>query len=52
MDGDPWRSSTGIGLHVKTPLGPMPIRLYWTHALDEVDGDETESFQFTFGAFF
>lgn len=52
MDGDPWRSSTGIGLHVKTPLSPMPIRLYWTHALDEVEGDDTESFQFTMGMFF
>ena len=52
MDGDPWRSSWGVGVHVKTPLGPVPIRLYYSQALDEVDGDETRSFQFTFGAFF
>lgn len=47
-----WRSSAGIGVHVRTPLGPMPIRLYWNFPLDDVDGDDTQSFQFTFGAFF
>lgn len=48
--GSGWRSSAGLGFHIKTPLGPVPIRLYWVHALDKEKGDDLESFQFTFGA--
>ncbi len=47
-----WRSSTGFGLHVKTPLGPMPIRLYFIHVIDDVQGDDHQRFQFTFGTNF
>jgi outer membrane protein insertion porin family len=46
------RTSTGFGVHVKTPLGPMPVRIYYTKALDEEEGDETSNIQFTFGAWF
>jgi outer membrane protein insertion porin family len=55
LDGpsdEDYRSSAGIGLHFKTPLGPMPIRLYFSRVLSEVEGDDKESFQFTFGALF
>jgi len=51
-NSDIWRSSAGIGLHIRTPLGPMPIRLYWAWVLDDVDGDDHQFFQFTFGANF
>lgn len=51
-DGDNWRSSTGAGLHVKTPLGPMPIRIYYSHILSKEDNDDTGMLQFTFGAYF
>jgi outer membrane protein insertion porin family len=47
-----WRSSFGFGLHVKTPLGPMPIRMYWAQVIDDVEGDDHQQFQFTFGANF
>ncbi len=55
LDGpsdEDYRSSCGIGLHFKTPLGPMPIRLYFSHILSDVEGDDKETFQFTFGALF
>lgn len=51
-DGEDWRSSTGAGLHVKTPLGPMPIRIYYSHIITEEDNDDTGMLQFTFGAYF
>lgn len=50
--GEGYRASAGAGLHVRTPLSPMPIRVYWTHAFAPKDGDETETIQFTFGAIF
>lgn len=52
QDDNGMRSSVGFGLHVKTPLGPMPIRLYFAHILDDVDDDDHETFQFTFGTNF
>jgi outer membrane protein assembly factor BamA len=30
----------------------MPVRLYFAKILDEVQGDDEEKFQFSFGAFF
>jgi len=51
-DEDIWRQSAGFGLHLKTPLGPMPIRLYYSFILDKAEGDDEQAFQFTFGAFF
>ncbi|MHC4870567.1 MAG: outer membrane protein assembly factor BamA [Planctomycetota bacterium] len=46
------RTSTGAGLHLKTPLGPMPVRVYYTKPLVEEEGDDTATIQFTFGALF
>ncbi len=50
--GSGYRHSVGGGVHVITPLSPVPIRVYWTHALDPKNGDDTETVQFTFGAVF
>ncbi len=47
-----FRSSFGAGLHIKTPIGPMPVRLYYSFPLGKQDGDETQRFQFTMGALF
>lgn len=43
-DDGSYRSSVGLGLHVKTPLFPMPIRVYWAHALNTEEGDDENSF--------
>lgn len=51
-DGDGYRSSTGVGVHLRTPLGPMPIRIYYTIPLKKEDQDDTATVQFTFGAYF
>lgn len=50
--GSGYRHSTGVGLHVKTPLSPMPVRIYYTQYLNKYDRDETSFIQFTFGAQF
>jgi outer membrane protein insertion porin family len=50
--GDPWRSSAGVGLHMVTPLGPMPVRLYYCHPISEEPGDDTGNIQFNIGAYF
>ena len=47
-----WRSSFGFGLHIKTPLGPMPIRLYYAMPINKQEGDEIQRFQFSMGALF
>jgi outer membrane protein insertion porin family len=44
------RYSTGLALSWLTPLGPLSFVL--ATPLNEKDGDETESFQFTFGRTF
>lgn len=50
--GSGYRMSVGFGLHVKTPLSPMPIRVYVPIPLNAKPNDNTEYFQFTFGAQF
>ena len=47
-----FRSSYGFGLHIKTPLGPMPVRLYYAFPMNKRKGDDTQRFQFTMGALF
>ncbi len=47
-----FRTSWGMGLHVKTPLGPLPVRLYYSFPISKKNGDETQRFQFTMGALF
>ncbi len=47
-----FRHSYGFGLHIKTPLGPMPVRLYYAIPLNKQEGDKIQRFQFTMGALF
>ncbi len=47
-----YRASIGLGVHVVTPLSPMPIRIYFPLTLNDKDGDDTEFIQFSFGATF
>ncbi|MCC8189722.1 MAG: outer membrane protein assembly factor BamA [Planctomycetes bacterium] len=47
-----FRSAAGLGVHIKTPLGPMPVRLYYSFPMGKQRGDETQRFQFTMGALF
>lgn len=47
-----YRVSVGPGIHVKTPLSAMPVRIYVPLVLNEKTGDRTEIVQFTFGAQF
>ncbi len=47
-----YRASVGLGVHVITPLSPMPIRIYFPIPLNKQDGDDTEFIQFSFGATF
>lgn len=48
-----FRSSVGWGVHIKTPLGPMPVRLYYSIPLSyDKKYDDVERFQFTMGALF
>lgn len=51
MDTD-WRTAAGLGLHMRTPLGPMPVRLYFSKPLNHKDGDDTATVQFNIGAYF
>lgn len=52
FNSDLWRTSVGIGLHVQTPLSAVPIRLYWANVLNDVEGDDQQTFQFTLGLLF
>lgn len=47
-----WRSSFGFGLHIKIPLGPAPVRLYYSFPGNSRDRDSIQRFQFAMGALF
>jgi outer membrane protein insertion porin family len=47
-----FRASTGFGLAIRTPLSPMPIRVYVTRPLVKNDEDRTKTLDFTFGTRF
>jgi outer membrane protein insertion porin family len=46
------RRSVGLGLHVKTPMGPAPIKFYFSKAINPKDGDDTQTFQMSFSLLF
>jgi outer membrane protein insertion porin family len=46
------RASAGVGLAIRTPLSPMPIRVYFSHVIKKNENDQTKSFDFTFGTRF
>jgi outer membrane protein insertion porin family len=47
-----YRVSTGFGLAIRTPLSPMPIRVYFTRPLVKNEQDRTKTLDFTFGTRF
>jgi outer membrane protein insertion porin family len=47
-----WRRSFGVGLHIKVPITPMPIMLYYSWTNGRQPHDEEERFQFSFGMLF
>ena len=49
---DGWRAGAGVGLSVRTPFSPMPIRLYFSHTILKNEFDRTKTFDFTFGTKF
>lgn len=46
------RSSAGVGLYIRTPFSPAPVRLYFSHAIDKTIYDKTKSIDFTLGTRF
>ena len=49
---DTMRMSAGIELRFHLPVFPVPLRLIWGRAIQEIDGDDTSSFQFSIGRSF
>jgi len=47
-----WRASVGVGLSIRTPLSPMPIRIYLSRPVKRNDEDRTKTLDFTFGTRF
>ncbi|GAB4150445.1 MAG: outer membrane protein assembly factor BamA [Planctomycetota bacterium] len=52
FDANDLRYGTGAGIYLRTPLTPMPVRIYYTNALNEEEGEDTDSIQFSFGFMF
>ncbi|MCZ7643675.1 MAG: BamA/TamA family outer membrane protein [Planctomycetota bacterium] len=46
------RASVGIGLAIRTPLSPLPFRIYFSRAIARNDEDREKTFDFTFGTRF
>ena len=47
-----WRGSVGVGLSIRTPLSPMPIRIYLSRPYMKNDEDRLKTIDFTFGTRF
>jgi outer membrane protein insertion porin family len=47
-----FRASVGLGLAIKTPLSPLPIRVYVARPLARNEEDRTKTLDFTFGTRF
>jgi outer membrane protein insertion porin family len=46
------RASIGLGLSVRTPFSPMPIRLYFSRPISANEHDRQKTFDFSFGTRF
>jgi outer membrane protein insertion porin family len=46
------RRSIGLGIHIKTPMGPIPIKLYFAKAINPREGDDEQVFQMSFSLLF
>ena len=51
-NADGIRASTGLGLSIRTPISPLPIRVYFSRVLKKNEQDQTKFFDFTFGTSF
>ena len=51
-DKGSWRTSAGVGLAIRTPLSPLPIRIYFSRALQHQPEDRLKTIDFTFGTRF
>ena len=49
LDLNGQKKSWGMGIHLKTPISPFPIKIYWTDIIDEQPGDDAQRIQFTLG---
>ncbi len=47
-----WRTSVGMGLAIRTPISPLPVRIYFSHPLAHTEQDRTKTIDFTFGTRF
>ncbi len=46
------RSSAGVGLYIRTPFSPAPVRLYFSHPIDYTKFDQKKAIDFTLGGRF
>jgi outer membrane protein insertion porin family len=46
------RASVGLGLAIRTPFSPLPIRIYASRAIQRNDEDRVKTLDFTFGTRF
>jgi outer membrane protein insertion porin family len=46
------RASVGVGLAIRTPLSPLPIRVYFARPIVKNDQDREKTIDFTFGTRF
>jgi outer membrane protein insertion porin family len=47
-----WRTSIGAGLAIRTPISPLPVRIYFSHPISRTPQDRTKTIDFTFGTRF
>jgi outer membrane protein insertion porin family len=46
------RASIGLGLSIRTPISPLPIRVYFSRPISANDADREKTFDFSFGTRF
>lgn len=46
------RASMGLGVAVRTPFSPLPLRIYFSRAISKNDEDRLKTIDFTFGTRF
>ncbi len=46
------RASIGVGLYIRTPFSPAPVRVYFSRAISKNDQDREKTIDFTFGTRF
>jgi len=46
------RASVGVGLQIRTPFSPLPLRVYFSRAVQKADQDKIKTIDFSFGTSF